>query len=53
VLDAQRSVSDAQASLAATVQQVAKDYVDLYVAIGAGYLTQQAQNAPERTAKSD
>jgi outer membrane protein, multidrug efflux system len=38
VLDAQRSVSDAQASFAATVQQVAKDYVDLYVAIGAGYL---------------
>ncbi|AGS24181.1 efflux transporter outer membrane subunit [Rhizobium etli] len=41
ILDAQRSVSDAQASLAATVQQVAKDYVDLYVAIGAGYLEPQ------------
>ncbi|MGO7443496.1 efflux transporter outer membrane subunit [Rhizobium ruizarguesonis] len=53
VLDAQRSVSDAQASLAATVQEVAKDYVDLYVAIGAGYLTEQGQNAPERMAKSD
>jgi NodT family efflux transporter outer membrane factor (OMF) lipoprotein len=52
VLDAQRSVSDAQASLAATVQQVAKDYVDLYVAIGAGYLPPQQQVVFERTAKS-
>jgi len=51
VLDAQRSVSDAQESLAATVQQVAKDYVDLYVAIGAGYLEPE-QAASRQTAKS-
>ena len=51
VLEAQRSVSDAEASLAATVQQVAKDYVDLYVAIGAGYLEPQ-QVAFKPTAKS-
>ncbi|RFB83930.1 nodulation protein NodT [Rhizobium leguminosarum bv. trifolii] len=50
VLDAQRSVSDAEASLAATVQQVAKDYVDLYVAIGAGYL--DPERASEPAAKS-
>ena len=37
VLDAQRSVSTAQASLAAAVQQMALDYVSLNVAIGAGY----------------
>lgn len=52
VLDAQRSVSDAQASLAAAVQQVAKDYVDLYVAVGAGYLTGQGQSTSYRTATS-
>ena len=51
VLDAQRSVSDAEASLAATVQQVAKDYVDLYVAIGAGYLEPE-QVASKPIAKS-
>nr|WP_204330052.1 efflux transporter outer membrane subunit [Rhizobium phaseoli] len=51
ILDAQRSVSDAEASLAATVQQVAKDYVDLYVAIGAGYLESE-QVASKPTAKS-
>ncbi|PDT29256.1 nodulation protein NodT [Rhizobium sp. L9] len=51
VLDAQRSVSDAQESLAATVQQVAKDYVDLYVAIGAGYFEPE-QAASRQTAKS-
>ncbi|ANK88005.1 MULTISPECIES: efflux transporter outer membrane subunit [Rhizobium] len=51
VLDAQRSVSNAQESLAATVQQVAKDYVDLYVAIGAGYLEPE-QAASKQTAKS-
>ncbi|WP_434734611.1 efflux transporter outer membrane subunit (plasmid) [Rhizobium sp. YTUHZ044] len=50
VLDAQRSVSDAQESLAATMQQVAKDYVDLYVAIGAGYLEPE-QAASRQTAK--
>jgi len=37
VLDAQRSVSDAQARLAQAVQQMAKDYVSLNVAIGGGY----------------
>jgi outer membrane protein, multidrug efflux system len=38
VLDAQRSVTDAQESLAAAVQQSAADYVRLNVAIGAGYV---------------
>lgn len=37
VLDAQRSVSSAQASLAQAVQQMATDYVNLNVAIGGGY----------------
>lgn len=37
VLDAQRQVSTAQASLAQAVQQVAQDYVSLNVAIGGGY----------------
>jgi multidrug efflux system outer membrane protein len=37
VLDAQRQVSLAQASLAAAVQQMARDYVSLNVAIGGGY----------------
>ncbi|SFB53724.1 outer membrane protein, multidrug efflux system [Rhizobium sp. NFR07] len=37
VLDAQRQVSTAQADLAAAVQQMARDYVSLNVAIGAGY----------------
>jgi multidrug efflux system outer membrane protein len=37
VLDAQRQVSLAQASLAAAVQQMAKDYVSLNVAVGGGY----------------
>ncbi|MDQ0564490.1 multidrug efflux system outer membrane protein, partial [Rhizobium mesoamericanum] len=37
VLDAQRQVSLAQASLAASIQQMAKDYVSLNVAIGGGY----------------
>ncbi|MBY2991175.1 efflux transporter outer membrane subunit [Rhizobium leguminosarum] len=51
VLEAQRSVSDAQESLADTVQQVAKDYVDLYVAIGAGYLNRE-NAASKHTAKA-
>lgn len=42
VLDAQRSVSTAQANLAAAVQTLAKDYVALNVALGAGY----AANGP-------
>lgn len=37
VLDAQRSVSTAQASLAAAVQQMATDFVALNIAIGGGY----------------
>ncbi|NLS06550.1 efflux transporter outer membrane subunit [Rhizobium sp. P32RR-XVIII] len=37
VLDAQRNVSLADASLAAAIQQMAKDYVSLNVAIGGGY----------------
>ncbi|OCJ04704.1 nodulation protein NodT, partial [Rhizobium sp. AC44/96] len=37
VLDAQRQVSLAQASLAAAVQQTANDFVALNVAIGGGY----------------
>jgi multidrug efflux system outer membrane protein len=37
VLDAQREVSTAQASLAAAIQQMAQDYVALNVAIGGGY----------------
>jgi len=37
VLDAQRSVSTAQASLAQAIQQMATDYVALNVAIGGGY----------------
>jgi multidrug efflux system outer membrane protein len=37
VLDAQRQVSTAQASLAAAVQQQAQDYVSLNVAVGGGY----------------
>ena len=37
VLDAQRSVSTAQASLAQAVRQMAADYVALNVAIGGGY----------------
>lgn len=46
VLDAQRSVSTAQASLAAAVQQLARDYVALNVAIGGGY----AANGPVKVA---
>ncbi|ANP89871.1 MULTISPECIES: efflux transporter outer membrane subunit [Rhizobium] len=37
VLDAQRQVSSAQASLAAAIQQLAKDHVRLNVAIGGGF----------------
>ncbi|SCW88933.1 efflux transporter, outer membrane factor (OMF) lipoprotein, NodT family [Rhizobium mongolense subsp. loessense] len=52
VLDSQRSVSDAQASLAEAVQQLAKDYVDLYVAVGAGYFPQQVHRNSDRSGKS-
>ncbi len=37
VLDAQRSVSDAQANLARAVQQTALSYIALNVAVGGGY----------------
>ncbi|WP_376776733.1 MULTISPECIES: TolC family protein [Rhizobium] len=37
VLDAQRSAATSQANLAQAVQQMAKDYVTLNVAIGSGY----------------
>ncbi len=37
VLDARRSVATSQAKLAQAVQQMAKDYVTLNVAIGSGY----------------
>lgn len=37
VLDAQRNVSAAQANLAAAIQQTARDFVALNVAIGGGY----------------
>ncbi|HBF28565.1 efflux transporter outer membrane subunit [Rhizobium sp.] len=37
VLDAQRSLTTAQASLATSIQQMAKDFVTLNVAIGGGY----------------
>lgn len=37
VLDAQRSVSTAQASLAQAVQQMATDFISLNIAIGGGY----------------
>jgi outer membrane protein, multidrug efflux system len=43
VLDAQRSVSTAQASLAAAIQQTATDYVTLNVAIGGGYAVGKTQ----------
>jgi multidrug efflux system outer membrane protein len=45
VLDAQRQVSTAQQSLAQAVQQQARDYVALNVAIGGGY----AVSAPKLT----
>ncbi|MGO4355619.1 nodulation protein NodT, partial [Rhizobium sp. RAF36] len=48
-LDAQRNVSTAQASLAAAVQQMAKDYVSLNVAVGGGYAPDGAK--PSAVAK--
>jgi multidrug efflux system outer membrane protein len=51
VLDAQRSVSAAQAALAQAVQQSARDYVALNVAIGAGYVAATpAQQRPTTVA---
>ncbi|APO76041.1 nodulation protein NodT 2 [Rhizobium etli 8C-3] len=49
VLDAQRQVSLAQASLAASVQQMARDYVSLNVAIGGGYAPGGKVNAVSAT----
>ncbi len=46
VLDAQRQVSTAQASLAQAIQTVAKDFVALNVAMGGGY----AANGPVKVA---
>jgi multidrug efflux system outer membrane protein len=46
VLDAQRSVTTAQESLAAAVQASAADYVTLNVAIGAGYVAATAPTKP-------
>lgn len=54
VLDAQRQVSTAQASLAQAVQQTAQDYVSLNVALGGGYAVGQTtapkKAGPTRTA---
>ncbi|CUX11982.1 Toluene efflux pump outer membrane protein TtgC precursor [compost metagenome] len=47
VLDAQRSVSDAQANLATAIQQTAQDYVSLNVALGGGYAVGQTA-APKK-----
>ncbi|MBX4927839.1 efflux transporter outer membrane subunit [Rhizobium binae] len=46
VLDAQRQVSLAQASLAQSVQQMAKDYVSLNIAVGGGYAPGGKTTAP-------
>ncbi|TRA98859.1 MULTISPECIES: efflux transporter outer membrane subunit [Rhizobium/Agrobacterium group] len=48
VLDAQRSVSDAQANLATAIQTTAQDYVSLNVALGGGYAV--GQPAPKKAA---
>ncbi|WFU12945.1 efflux transporter outer membrane subunit (plasmid) [Rhizobium sp. CB3090] len=50
VLDAQRSVSDAQESLAQAVQQSALDYISLNVAIGAGYVPAEKPTVAARPA---
>jgi len=50
VLDAQRQVSLAQASLAQSVQQMAKDYVSLNIAVGGGYAPGGKTTAPNTTA---
>jgi multidrug efflux system outer membrane protein len=51
VLDAQRQVSDAQQSLAAAVQQMARDYVSLNVAVGGGYAVGSAKATEVASAK--
>lgn len=50
VLDAQRQVSTAQASLAQAVQQTAQDYVSLSVALGGGYA--YGQTAPKKVTET-
>ncbi|MGO4439896.1 efflux transporter outer membrane subunit [Rhizobium sp. RAF56] len=50
VLDAQRNVSVAQAALAQSVQQTARDYVALNVAIGSGYVAVSNEAKPTRVA---
>ncbi|MFN7012275.1 MAG: efflux transporter outer membrane subunit [Allorhizobium sp.] len=52
VLDAQRSVSTAQASLAQAVQQMAADYVALNVAIGGGYAFDSKSTSGTKVAKN-
>jgi multidrug efflux system outer membrane protein len=51
VLDAQRSVTDAQESLATAIQQSAIDYVSLNIAIGAGYVPASAAAPAPRPVK--
>lgn len=50
VLDAQRSVTNAQQNLAAAVQQLATDYAALNVAIGAGFILQTDSKGQSRPA---
>ncbi|RYG98077.1 MAG: nodulation protein NodT, partial [Alphaproteobacteria bacterium] len=52
VLDAQREVSTAQASLAQAVQQMAQDYVSLNVALGGGYAVSN-ENPSNEAVQSD
>ncbi|MCO5734533.1 efflux transporter outer membrane subunit [Rhizobium sp. SSA_523] len=52
VLDAQRQVSAAQASLAQAIQQQAQDYVSLNVAIGGGYAWGKGPTLVAAAAKS-
>ncbi|MDL2403022.1 efflux transporter outer membrane subunit [Rhizobium mayense] len=51
VLDAQRSVSDAQESLATAIQQSALDYISLNVAIGAGFVPAEKPTVAATPAK--
>ena len=51
VLDAQRNVTAAQQSLAQAVQQNARDYISLNVAIGAGYVPAGKATMAEAPAK--
>ncbi len=51
VLDAQRNVTAAQQSLAQAIQQSALDYINLNVAIGAGYVPAGKANVAQAPAK--